>query len=571
MFTLDNFRYNIPFKIWGRGEDYFNSGAVSELEETSPGEWTAVVNGTEDYNVELSLHGNEIVSWDCDCPYDGSICKHVVATIFAIQERMESAFYAAPPIAVEEQTDDELEKILSIITSDELTRFIRTYAKEHAEFKHALIKTIFHNESANKKTDYAKEVQSCFKMSGKSYNQHHNRPYSKYKPDWEIVLDGIDTVLRKAELLLQRGELDGCSAIALQVLHSIGEEHISWEILYDMGLDFTTPCDEAAELIFRIIQHPDATPKLKNSILEELKQINVLPVFQEEEFFDTAQLLEDVSIQILPPEKALEAIDKIIKESDTSYYTSSYIIRKINLLREMNRHEEAEATALRYIDFQDIRNMEIERLIEENRFDEALLLIDNGIELANKENKLHLVIEWTKQKRDLLERMNRTEDVIVCERWLFINTNGDLEYYHALKKHVPTEQWKSFLEKLINQTHFYDSKYNNTRATIYVEEGDNQRLYELLKNAESSRLEMMNAYARHLKATHSKELLEIYVSDISNYAEHHVGKSHYYLIAESLHNMKKLECGEISVQELVAGFRTRYKNRRVMLEILKDF
>lgn len=167
--------------------------------------------------------------------------------------------------------------------------------------------------------------------------------------------------------------------------------------------------------------------------------------------------------------------------------------------------------------------------------------------------------------------MNRTEDVIVCERWLFINTNGDLEYYHALKKHAPTEQWKSFLEKLINQTHFYDSKYNNTRATIYVEEGDNQRLYELLKNAESSRLEMMNAYARHLKATHSKELLEIYVSDISNYAEHHVGKSHYYLIAESLHNMKKLECGEISVQELVAGFRTRYKNRRAMLEILKDF
>lgn len=571
MFTLDNFRYNILSKICGRGEDYFYSGAVSELEETSPGEWTAVVNGSEDYNVELSLHGNEIVSWDCDCPYDGSICKHVVATLFAIQERMESAFYVAPPIVVEKQTDDELEKALSIKTHDELTRFIRIYAKEHMEFKHAFIENIFHNDSANKRTDYAKEVLSCFNMSGQSHNQRHNRSYSKYGPDWETVLDRIDSVLRKAELLLQRGELDGCSTIALQVLRSIGEEHISWEILYDIGQDFAIPCDEAAELIFRIIQHPQATPKLKNSILEELKQINVLPTFQEYEFFDTAQLLEDVSIQLLPPEKALETIDQIIKESGTSYYTSPYIIRKINLLREMNRHEEAKATILRYIDFQDIRNMEIERLIGENKLDEALLLIDNGIELAKKENNLKSANEWTKQKGDLLERMNRTEDMIECERQLFINTHGQLEYYRTLKKHVPTEQWKSFLEKLMKQTHFYDSRYNNTQATIYMEEGDNQRLFELLKNTDSSRMEMMNSYSRHLKATHSKELLEIYVSDISNYAEHNVGKSHYYLIAESLRNMKKLEHGETSVQELVARFRTRYKNRRAMMEILKEF
>ena len=38
-----------------RGEEYYETDAVSELEEISPGEWTATVEGTDDYNVEISM------------------------------------------------------------------------------------------------------------------------------------------------------------------------------------------------------------------------------------------------------------------------------------------------------------------------------------------------------------------------------------------------------------------------------------------------------------------------------------------------------------------------------------
>ena len=86
MITLDNFENFVPYKIWMRGEEYYEIDAVSELEEISPGEWTATVEGTDDYNVEISMDGNEIESWYCDCPYDGEICKHVVATLLAIRD-----------------------------------------------------------------------------------------------------------------------------------------------------------------------------------------------------------------------------------------------------------------------------------------------------------------------------------------------------------------------------------------------------------------------------------------------------------------------------------------------------
>ena len=55
MITLDNFENFVPYKILVRGEEYYDTDAVSELEETSPGEWTATVEGTDDYNVEISM------------------------------------------------------------------------------------------------------------------------------------------------------------------------------------------------------------------------------------------------------------------------------------------------------------------------------------------------------------------------------------------------------------------------------------------------------------------------------------------------------------------------------------
>ena len=90
MITLENFEHHVSFKIWQRGMDYYEDGAVVALEETSPGEWTATVEGAECYTVEISLDGDEVEAWECDCPYDmGDICKHVVAVVIAIRKERE--------------------------------------------------------------------------------------------------------------------------------------------------------------------------------------------------------------------------------------------------------------------------------------------------------------------------------------------------------------------------------------------------------------------------------------------------------------------------------------------------
>ena len=86
MITISNFEKYVLPQILMRGEDYYESDAVLEIEEESPGELIVTVCGTENYEVTVSMEGNEIIAWECDCPYDGNICKHVVATFLAIRD-----------------------------------------------------------------------------------------------------------------------------------------------------------------------------------------------------------------------------------------------------------------------------------------------------------------------------------------------------------------------------------------------------------------------------------------------------------------------------------------------------
>ena len=153
MITLDNFENFVPYKIWMRGEEYYETDAVSELEEISPGEWTATVEGTDDYNVEISMDGNEIESWYCDCPYDGEICKHVVATLLAIRDNRKKAgnsIFSKMKIKAEETPVLEeikevgkqpcpslvdIQRLLSFIDPQELSKFICEYASTNQREK----------------------------------------------------------------------------------------------------------------------------------------------------------------------------------------------------------------------------------------------------------------------------------------------------------------------------------------------------------------------------------------------------------------------------------------------------
>ena len=87
MLTLNNFDNQITGAVLKRGNQYYEDGNVVEISESSEGFWNAEVEGSEFYEVEVQLHkDDEIIDSSCDCPYDGDICKHVIAVLYTIRE-----------------------------------------------------------------------------------------------------------------------------------------------------------------------------------------------------------------------------------------------------------------------------------------------------------------------------------------------------------------------------------------------------------------------------------------------------------------------------------------------------
>lgn len=71
---------------WGR--NYLNDGCMENLSQDG-NTVTAVVCGTEDYDVEIEMdRGGNIACMSCTCPYaaEGNNCKHMAAVLFAIDE-----------------------------------------------------------------------------------------------------------------------------------------------------------------------------------------------------------------------------------------------------------------------------------------------------------------------------------------------------------------------------------------------------------------------------------------------------------------------------------------------------
>ena len=581
MIALDNFESCVPYRILLRGEEYYEIGAVSELEEDSPGEWTATVEGTENYSVEISMDGKEIESWYCDCPYDGEICKHVVATLLAIRDnekKVNRSAFSKVKVEVEEAVviDEtvDIQQLLSFANPQELSQFIYEYASMHSEFKTALLNRFMAKElsATSKEKDYRAEIQSVFNDS--YYNRksrYHNR-YDDFDCDWETVFNRMDIFLEKADFFLNVGNIDTTIDIALQTLRSIGENYEDG-LLYNDDLYPSDYCEQAGDLLIKIIEHPKTTQKQKTAILQELGQLAKLSTYRDYDLYDIDELLMQINLSIQPAEKALELIDKLLEERKDTYDLYQIVLRKVNLLTGLHEEQKAADTIRQYLYLTEIREMEVDKLIASCQYDEAIRLLNEGIEIAEKEEHIGTVDEWLKTKLRIYEMTHQTSDVINTCRLLFVSGRDRLEYYSKLKTLVPKEEWKSFLDTMMKETQFskYFSFGENDEAEIYVREKDYERLFMLLLSVNYNQLKALMKYAHHLKNTHSEPLIAMYASLLNDYAEQNMGRNHYEFVAQALLCAKKLNGGQEAVKRLVAEFRIKYKRRPAMMEVLARF
>ncbi len=98
----------VPATIRDRGREYFRDGAVT-VERVTRTQVDATVEGSEPYELTLDLEGNTVYA-SCSCPYavdHGLVCKHIWATLLAVENRGFAANAYPTRLVLDEYADGE--------------------------------------------------------------------------------------------------------------------------------------------------------------------------------------------------------------------------------------------------------------------------------------------------------------------------------------------------------------------------------------------------------------------------------------------------------------------------------
>lgn len=125
----DDLRELFGSAILIRGKEYFEEGAVTEIEQISDTSIAGTVEGNSDYNVTISIDEDEDILCECSCPCDFN-CKHEAALLLKwLSLKGKSAkMHAAKP-------KEPIHQVLAKKSNEELIELLETFVKKHPDLK----------------------------------------------------------------------------------------------------------------------------------------------------------------------------------------------------------------------------------------------------------------------------------------------------------------------------------------------------------------------------------------------------------------------------------------------------
>ncbi|MDP2208301.1 MAG: SWIM zinc finger family protein [Bacteroidota bacterium] len=561
-FPLNQFEQYIDETIRKRGLSYFKNGFVSELEEITPGVYEAIVQGTEDYTVQLKIKNGTILEHTCDCPYDmGPVCKHVVAVIFYLRkDGLELKQKPSSKKSTKEKKTErrktvveQVNELLDKISHEDLKQFIREKTENNPPFRNIFFSSFAHQNTSETKEFYLKQVKSILR-SAAGRDGFINWSAARYVST--PVIELLNAAQKHFENKNYRSTIFICCAVmegmteALQYSDdSYGDIGGNIEVAYDLLSDITSEKlpEEIRKLLFEycVLAYKNqiysgwawhlgmlslASEVMKNEDEEQLVIAHLDKVQRSDYEQDRAQ---NIKLQILKKTKEENEVDKFIEQN---LYNPSF------------------------------RRETILKAIKNKNYEKAISITKDGI-LHDEKDKPGLAIEWYDWLLKIAIAQNNKEKIIEYARLLFIDDfMHEQDYYQLMKTNVQPENWNSFVEGIIKDITRTKRSYGfSLLARIYIKEEWWNRLLELIKQNPS--LTYIEDYSEYLSKDYPVEISQLYTTGIIQFMKNSSERSHYQTVCRYLRKMIKLGARE-KVNEIIAKFRKEYPRRKALMEEL---
>lgn len=332
--TLQNFDEQVSEAIFERGQNYFKKGRVRELEETDNGFWTAEVEGTETYFVTVEVHNEYILEWDCESPFEGSICKHVVAVLYAITGNHATENLPEKKTEPRRNQKDYTNMIFPKVSIEELKKILLMQFSSDKGFKNSFIAHFAEYLEEDSGSKYRIIVQIIYKaaMGGGGVIDYHSAP--------RLILPFAE-LINKASDLLDNKNITESLAICKTLLEEVP---LFAQDMDDSDGGIGQILYSVSDLFQQIIER--APPELKDNLFEYFNK-----EYPKEKYYDLSfddDLLNLISTLISLPEhekqffKLIEDRIEIEKLKSYSEYGIVRLIKtKVDYFWERGKTEEA--------------------------------------------------------------------------------------------------------------------------------------------------------------------------------------------------------------------------------------
>lgn len=559
---LNQFEQYIDETILKRGLQYFKKGHVHEPEEISPGEYEAIVEGTEDYTVQLTLKNGIITEYVCDCPYDfGPVCKHVAAVIFYLQQdelelnkkmkRTKTGQIVKPPKrkTVARQVDELLEKA----SHDELKQFVREKASQNAPFRNLFLSSFAQHNSDESKELYVKQVKSILKTAS---DRHGFIDWSASR----LVGNAVDNLLESAQKQINNRNYKSAVFICTAVMEQMTE---ALQYSDDSNGDIGGSIDAAYEMLYTVAQE-QSSEEIRKLIIEYCFTSFDRQIYSG---WDWHIGVLRLAALLLKTEEETERIFKQIDKAQRSDYEREEAQSiKYDILLKTKGENVAEKYLEQNITNSNLRREAIQKALKKKNFEKAISLAKDGVNYDLKD-KPGLAKEWYDWLLKIAQAQNDSERIIEYARMLFIdNFRNEQDYYQILKQHVKPEKWVAFVESVI-QDIITKKRWLDTGliASIFIKEEWWDRLLELVKKTPD--LNTIDHYEKYLSKNYSNEIVELYANGILKYMKNSMGRDHYQNACRYIRKIIKLGARD-KANEIISFLRTEYPKRKALMEEL---
>ncbi len=563
-FSLQKIEQYVPDELLEKAEQLLQQSPAMTLEEIEKNLWSnRVQDASGSYEVEIQLQGARLVAYSCDCKNYGpkSLCVHLTASLLQLRSQRQKAAeakqqereVATPPRRLTTNI------ILQKVSPEELSEFVRHYAKSSRQFALALKARFASSISEMDREEKYRQILLTAIKSVRRTSGGQRIPQSGLK----VLLKVLEELQEQCNDTILRRDFQEAFALLYAIFEPMPEVFRALDGDKKTMLDCLTvniqlvdqlleaePAPELAAEVWEFLRHSFEQRYL--SLYQFDRQFLQLALDHTRDQTRAQRLLETVvEIRSLNEEQDLEEVDLIIAQLDL-----------LNLLGE---REQSEALIQKHLQNVAVLQKAIELAEQLEQEEKIRQLIQLGLPLENLESEIRDM--WEDRLLQLALADEDRAEVVRLASALFLRTHQS-NYWDYLRQ-GEAKEWPKLKKQLLEalEAQQFSVAQRDILAWVYASEQDFPGLLNFLQQTRS--IDLLLQYDHYLLPEHSLVIYDLYRDLLLEYLNQHLGRQPSVKVKKVLQHLQQSGAREF-VSNLLQTFRKEYPKRHSLIEELEE-